>query len=89
MWVVRADDHLYVRSVKGTSDPWYRGTQSRHKGRIDADGVQRNVTFHKADPVEYTAVDAAYWKKYGRRTSIVEHVLTERARESTLRLERR
>ncbi|MFJ5156798.1 DUF2255 family protein [Streptomyces sp. NPDC088353] len=56
---------------------------------MDADGVQRNVTFHKADPVEYAAVDAAYRKKYGRRTSIVEHVLTERARESTLRLERR
>lgn len=23
MWVVRAGDHLYVRSVKGTTGPWY------------------------------------------------------------------
>ncbi|WP_260328828.1 DUF2255 family protein [Streptomyces sp. Ag109_O5-1] len=40
-----------------------------------------------ADPGEYGAVDAAYRKKYGRYTSIVEHVLTDRARASTLRLE--
>ncbi|GAA5023885.1 DUF2255 family protein [Streptomyces siamensis] len=89
MWVVRCGDHLYVRSVKGTAGPWYRGTQSRHQGRIDAGGVQGNVTFHKADPGDYAAVDAAYREKYGRYTSIVEHVLTDRARESTLRLDPR
>ncbi|WP_432173056.1 DUF2255 family protein [Streptomyces sp. Tue6028] len=89
MWVVRAGDHLYVRSVKGIAGPWYRGTQSRHQGRIDAGGVRRNVTFHKADPAEHAAVDTAYREKYGRYTSIVEHVLTDTARESTLRLEPR
>ncbi|MEU9211299.1 DUF2255 family protein [Streptomyces sp. NPDC048415] len=89
MWVVRAGDHLYVRSVKGTDGPWYRGTQSRHQGHIDAGGVRRNVTFREADPAEYAAVDAAYREKYGRYPSIVEHVLTDRARESTLRLEPR
>ncbi|MFI5670986.1 DUF2255 family protein [Streptomyces sp. NPDC051704] len=26
MWVVRSGDQLYVRSVKGTDGPWYRGT---------------------------------------------------------------
>ena len=89
MWVVRSGDCLYVRSVKGTDGPWYRGVQSRHQGRIDAGGVRQDVTFRQADPGEYAGVDAAYREKYGRWTSIVEHVLTDRARTSTLRLEPR
>ena len=89
MWVVRSGDRIYVRSVKGTDGPWYRGTQSRHRGRVEAGGVRQDVTFHEADPAEYADVDAAYRKKYGRYTSIVENVLTEAARTSTLRLEPR
>jgi hypothetical protein len=89
MWVVRAGDQLYVRSVKGTAGPWYRGTQSRHQGRIEAGGERQDVTFRDAEPGEYADVDAAYRDKYGRYTSIVEHVLTDRARASTLRLEPR
>ncbi|WP_399880413.1 DUF2255 family protein [Streptomyces sp. BBFR51] len=89
MWVVRSGDRLYVRSVKGTGGPWYRGTQSRHQGRVETGGVRRDVTFHGADPDEYPGVDAAYRRKYGHYPSIVEHVLTERARTSTLRLEPR
>ncbi|MFB4419755.1 DUF2255 family protein [Streptomyces sp. QL37] len=89
MWVVRAGDRLYVRSVKGRGGPWYRGTQSRHQGRVEAGGVRQDVTFHQADPDEYAGVDAAYREKYGQYTSIVEHVLTDRARASTLRLEPR
>ncbi|PYC87339.1 DUF2255 domain-containing protein [Streptomyces tateyamensis] len=89
MWVVRAGDQVYVRSVKGTEGPWYRGTTARHQGRIEAGGVRREVVFRPADPSEYTDVDAAYQVKYGRYTSIVEHVLTEQARTSTLRLEPR
>ncbi|MFJ5837503.1 DUF2255 family protein [Streptomyces shenzhenensis] len=89
MWVVRAADHLYVRSVKGTAGPWYRGTQSRRQGRISAGGIQRDVAFRAAGPSEYAAVDAAYRAKYGRYPSIVEHVLTDRARAATLRLEPR
>ncbi|WP_327707789.1 DUF2255 family protein [Streptomyces sp. NBC_00464] len=89
MWVVRSGAQLYVRSVKGTDGPWYRGTQSRHQGRVQAAGVHRNVTFHPADAGEYPGVDAAYREKYGHCTSIVEHVLTDRSRASTLRLEPR
>lgn len=89
MWVVRAGDHLYVRSVKGVDGPWYRGTRSRNQGRVAAGGVRADVVFHEAGPGEYAAVDAAYREKYGRYTSIVEHVLTDRARAATLRLEPR
>ncbi|MBO0657447.1 DUF2255 family protein [Streptomyces triculaminicus] len=89
MWVVRSGDRLYVRSVKGTDGPWWRGTQSRSRGRIEAGGVERDVAFHPVDPGEYAGVDAAYREKYGRYTSIGEHVLTDAARASTLRLEPR
>ncbi|MER8073037.1 DUF2255 family protein [Streptomyces sp. NPDC094034] len=89
MWVVSDEDHVYVRSIKGTDGPRYRGTQSRHRGRIDAGGVQRDVTFHEAGPGGHAAVDAAYREKYSQYTSIVEHVVDDRARESTLRLEPR
>ncbi|MFI1652511.1 DUF2255 family protein [Streptomyces avidinii] len=89
MWVVRSGDRLYVRSVKGTTGPWYRGTQSRHQGRIEAGGIHQDVAFHRAGPDEYPGVDAAYREKYGHYTSIVEHVLTDQARASTLRLEPR
>ncbi|MEU9185771.1 DUF2255 family protein [Streptomyces sp. NPDC048484] len=89
MWAVRAGDHVYVRSVKGPDGPWYRGTQTTHQGRIEAGGVRQDVTFREADSAEHAAVDAAYREKYGHYTSIVEHVLTERARTSTLRLEPR
>ncbi|MDT0548972.1 DUF2255 family protein [Streptomyces lonegramiae] len=50
---------------------------------------KERVTFHAAGPGEYAGVDAAYRRKYGRYTSIVEHVLTDAARASTLRLEPR
>ncbi|MGZ0198925.1 DUF2255 family protein [Streptomyces sp. RM1] len=89
MWVVRAGDRLYVRSVKGTGGPWYRGARSQRRGRISAGGVERDVVFHEAGPEEYGPVDAAYRAKYGRYPSIVEHVLTEQARAATLRVETR
>ncbi|MFJ8716417.1 DUF2255 family protein [Streptomyces violaceus] len=50
MWVVRSGDQLYVRSVKGPDGPWYRGTKSRHRGRIEAGGVRQDVTFHPGSP---------------------------------------
>ncbi|WP_406327043.1 DUF2255 family protein [Streptomyces sp. NBC_00203] len=86
MWVVRDGDSVYVRSVKGRGGPWFRGIQTRHQGRIHAGGVNKDVTFEEADPGEYAGVDAAYRRKYGRYTSIVEHVLTAQSRESTLKL---
>lgn len=41
MWVVRAGDDLYVRSVNGPGSSWFRGAQTRHEGRIRADRVER------------------------------------------------
>jgi len=89
MWVVRVADQVYVRSVKGVVGPWYRGTQSRHQGRIGAGGVRQQVAFREAGSSEYADVDAAYRTKYGHYSNIVGHVLTDQARAATLRLEPR
>ncbi|WP_406437297.1 DUF2255 family protein [Streptomyces sp. NBC_01613] len=86
MWVVRAGDHVYIRSVKGRGGPWFRGVQTRRQGRISSGGVRKSVTFQEADASERSGADAAYREKYGAYTGIVDHVLTEQARESTLRL---
>ena len=32
IWVVRVGDDLYVRSYKGRTSAWFRGTQVRHEG---------------------------------------------------------
>jgi hypothetical protein len=36
IWVIREGDDLYVRSWRGRSGAWYRGTQERHQGHIRA-----------------------------------------------------
>ena len=51
--------------------------------------MRQEVAFREADPDEYADVDAAYRGKHSRYTGIVENVLTEQARTSTLRLEPR
>jgi hypothetical protein len=85
-WVVRHDDDLYVRSVRGRSSHWFRGTQERHKGRIRTGGVQQDVTFVEDHDID-DDVDAAYRAKYRRYAgSILNSVLTPEARSTTTKL---
>jgi hypothetical protein len=87
VWLVRSGDDLYVRSVKGRSGHWFRGTQESHEGRLRAGGVQRDITFVDADRDSNDAVDAAYRAKYRRYSgSILNSVLTPEARATTLKL---
>jgi len=87
VWVVRHGDDLFVRSVKGSSGHWFRGTQERHEGRIRARGVQRDVTFVDAGHDIDAEVDAAYRAKYRRYAgSILNSVLTPEARSTTIKL---
>lgn len=85
MWAVRAGDHAYVRAVNGRTSPWFRGTQSRHRGRINADGLTRDVAFDDADPAELLMVAAAYRAKYGHHPHL-GMVLTDQAQQATLRI---
>ena len=87
IWVARHGDDLYVRSVRGSSAHWFRGTQEKHEGRIRAGGVQQDVTFVDADHDIGDEVDAAYRAKYRRYAgSILNSVLTPEARSTTIKL---
>lgn len=87
IWVVRYGDDLYVRSVNGRTAAWFRGTQVRHEGRIQAGGVDKDVTFVDADPDINDQIDAAYRTKYRRyAASIVGSTVTPAARSATLKL---
>ena len=88
IWVVRAGDDLYVRSVYGRGSGWFHGTQVRREGQIRADGVEKDVVFvDESDPDIHEQIDAAYRTKYRRyAASIVNTTLTPEARAATVKL---
>jgi hypothetical protein len=87
VWVVRHGDDLYVRSVKGRSGHWFRGTQETHEGRMQAGRVLHDIKFVDADRDIDDVVDAAYRAKYRRYAgSILNSVLTPEARSTTIQL---
>jgi hypothetical protein len=86
IWVVRVGDDLIVRSYRGPDGAWYRHATRLSRGRIRADGIEREVTFAPAATIG-TAVDQAYRAKYGRYAgSYLDPMLTARATATTLRL---
>ena len=89
IWVVRIGDDLYVRSVNGRGSDWFSGVLTRHAGRIQAGGVEKDVTFvEEYDPVVQEQIDAAYRKKYGHYPKeYVDACLTPQAHTATVRLE--
>ena len=87
IWVVRHGDGIYVRSVNGRSAAWFRGTQVRHEGHLNAGGVDKDVTFVDADPEINDQIDAAYRTKYRRyAASIINHIGSAGARSTTMKL---
>jgi len=87
IWVVRDGDDLYVRSVNGRTGVWFRSTQVRHEGHIQAGGVEKDVTFVDADPDINDQIDAAYRTKYRRyAASIVNTIVSPAARSATIKL---
>ena len=91
IWVVRIGDDLYVRSVNGRGSDWFRGVVTRHAGRIQAGGVEKDVTFVEEDDLAVQEqIDAAYRKKYGHfPQEYVDACLTPQAYTATVRLEPR
>jgi hypothetical protein len=87
MWVVRAADGLYVRSAYGPDNPWYRRAIAIGSGRVRAGGVEREVSFTRADPAVQGDIDAAYHAKYDRYgPAIVGSVTGPVAHQVTIRL---
>ena len=91
IWVVRLGDDLYVRSVNGRDAAWFRGTQVRHEGHIQAGGVDSDITFVEADDdaTLNDQIDAVYRAKYGYPSSAVSHITSPAARAATIKLEPR
>jgi hypothetical protein len=88
VWVVRIGDNLYVRSYKGRSGAWFRSAQGRHEGRIQAGGIERDVTFvEESDPGINDKIDAAYRTKYRRYgAQYVDAMVAAEARVTTIKL---
>jgi hypothetical protein len=87
IWVVRHGDDVYVRAVNGRGARWFRGAQHSGQGHIEAGGVGRDVTFAEPATDLDDELDAAYRAKYRRYApGIVGSVVTQQAREATIRL---
>jgi hypothetical protein len=90
IWVVRVGDDLYVRSWRGRTAAWYRGTKVRYEGRIWAGGIEKDVTFvdvGEADHDIQDQIDAAYRTKYRRHgAQYVNPMVAPEARAATLKL---
>lgn len=87
IWVVRLGDDLYVRSVNGRDSAWFRGTQVRHEGHIQAGSVSKDVTFTAPGDDLGDQIDAVYRAKYRRyAASTVGHITSPQARAATIRL---
>jgi len=86
IWVVRAGDDIYVRSAYGYGNPWFQRALKAGKGRIQAGGVERDVSFEE-HPEADAAVDAAFHAKYDRYgRAMVGTVVSPEAVRSTLRV---
>jgi len=87
IWVVRADDDLYVRAAYGRGSSWHRVARTSHRARIWAGGVVKDVRVEDAQDAVLDQVDLAYREKYGGRyESIVESINDREHRATTLRL---
>jgi hypothetical protein len=88
IWVVRVGDDLYVRSWKGRTGRWFRASQVRHEGHIQAGGVHKDVTFVvEADDDINDQIDAAYRTKYRRHGARwVDPMVAPEARTATFKL---
>jgi hypothetical protein len=88
IWVVRAGDDLYVRSVNGRDSAWFRGVLTRHAGRIQAGGVEKDVDFvEETTPAIQEGISAAYRQKYSHYPKeYVDACVTPQAIAATVRL---
>ena len=87
IWAVRVGDDLYIRAAYGPGTGWHRVARTSREARIQAGGVEKNVTIEGADEAVNDQVDAAYLAKYRRyAASIVETVTNQESRATTLKL---
>jgi hypothetical protein len=87
IWVVRNGDDLYIRSAHGWDNPWFQRALHSGEGRIQAGGVERDVSFEQPGQELVDTLHAAYHAKYDRYgAATVGTVVSPEAARTTLRL---
>lgn len=84
VWVVVADDAVYVRTWQRRTTGWYGRAVSAASARIQLNGDAADVRVIPSESAVPDAVDAAYRAKYGE--SGAQSMVSAEARASTLRL---
>ena len=71
----------------GNGAAWYRATQRRREGRIEAGGIAKDVSFADADAALHDAIDDAYRANYGHHGARwVDPMVSSEARSTTIKL---
>jgi hypothetical protein len=65
IWIVVADEHVYVRSVKGLRGQWYQRLAGGEAVQLRADGKTWKVHGEHVDQQQIDRVSEALREKYG------------------------
>jgi hypothetical protein len=84
IWIVRDGDHVFIRSTNGRTADWFRAATASGAGRVIAGETAYEVVFRETDDADLSRVDASYRAKYGRFSSIVDHLVEAGPRAATL-----
>lgn len=66
MWVVRVGEEVFVRSARGSHNPWYRQAIASGSGRVRVDEIEHNVMFTSVSDEIHESIDDAYRRKYDK-----------------------
>lgn len=89
VWVVRAGDDLFVRSMYGTRGGWYRRLRANPDGHVQDQAHTHPVRVEPVtDAGTVVEVTRAYATKYAD-SPYVQSLLSEEAAGATLRLQAR
>jgi hypothetical protein len=83
IWSVVVDGNLYARAYNGTASSWYKAALRQKEGRITAAGMERDVTFARADDAVTAQIDEAYEAKYGG-SAYLDSMIGNKARAATV-----
>lgn len=86
IWIVSVDDALYIRSYHGKEGSWYRSASKNREGRVAVEGLEKEVLFEDIDPTLNARIDQAFRTKYSHLPTYVGPMLSDKAREATLRV---
>jgi hypothetical protein len=83
IWSVIVDGSVYARAYHGSRSRWFNAAITQGRGKISIAGMDRDVTFHKADEALGARIDAAYRDKY-HASSYLAAMLGSGPRDATV-----